>query len=118
MASAHPRAFGAFPRVLAKYVREEGVIPLEEAIRKLTSLPAGILRLGDRGRIAPGMAADLGGQAGNGNHDGQDAGIGRDGAEQFSAHDHASLERSRRLVLRPVPPREGAIGRGTTLRQP
>jgi N-acyl-D-aspartate/D-glutamate deacylase len=59
VASAHPRAFGAFPRVLAKYVREEGVIPLEEAVRKLTSLPAGILRLPNRGRIAPSMAADL-----------------------------------------------------------
>jgi N-acyl-D-aspartate/D-glutamate deacylase len=59
VASSHPRAFGSFARVLAKYVRDEGVIPLEEAIRKLTSLPAGILRLGDRGRIAPSMAADL-----------------------------------------------------------
>jgi N-acyl-D-aspartate/D-glutamate deacylase len=59
VASSHPRAFGAFARVLAKYVRDEGVIPLEEAIRKLTSLPAGILRLDDRGRIAPSMAADL-----------------------------------------------------------
>jgi N-acyl-D-aspartate/D-glutamate deacylase len=59
VASAHPRAFGAFPRVLAKYVREEGVIPLEEAVRKLTSLPAGILHIEDRGRIAPSMAADL-----------------------------------------------------------
>jgi N-acyl-D-aspartate/D-glutamate deacylase len=59
VASAHPRAFGAFPRVLAKYVRDEDTIPLEEAIRKLTSLPADILRLSDRGRIAPSMAADL-----------------------------------------------------------
>jgi N-acyl-D-aspartate/D-glutamate deacylase len=59
VASAHPRAFGSFARVLAKYVREEQVIPLEEAIRKLTSLPAGILQLGNRGRIAPSMAADL-----------------------------------------------------------
>ena len=59
VASAHPRAFGAFPRVLSKYVREENVISLEEAIRKLTSLPAGILGLENRGRIAPAMAADL-----------------------------------------------------------
>ncbi len=57
--AAHPRAFGAFPRVLAKYVREESVIPLEEAIRKMTALPADILRLDDRGRIAEGMVADL-----------------------------------------------------------
>jgi len=57
--NAHPRAFGSFPRVLAKYVREEKVITLEMAIRKMTSLPANRLKLYDRGRIAPGMAADL-----------------------------------------------------------
>ncbi|HJS73320.1 MAG TPA: D-aminoacylase, partial [Vicinamibacteria bacterium] len=57
VASAHPRGFGAFPRILAKYVREENVIPLPEAIRKLTSLPASILRLSDRGRIEAGYAA-------------------------------------------------------------
>lgn len=57
--STHPRAFGAFPRILGKYVREENVIPLEEAIRKMTSLPANRLRLHNRGRIAPRMAADL-----------------------------------------------------------
>jgi len=45
--------------VLAKYVREERVITLEMAIRKMTSLPANRLKLYDRGRIAPGMAADL-----------------------------------------------------------
>jgi N-acyl-D-aspartate/D-glutamate deacylase len=59
VASAHPRAFGAFPRILAKYVRDENVIPLPEAIRKLTSLPAGILRLANRGKIEPGYAADI-----------------------------------------------------------
>ncbi len=57
--NAHPRAFGTFPRVLAKYVRDEKVISLEMAIRKMTSLPANRLKLYDRGRIAPGMAADL-----------------------------------------------------------
>jgi N-acyl-D-amino-acid deacylase len=57
--NAHPRAFGSFPRVLAKYVREEKVITLEMAIRKMSSLPANRLKLFDRGRIAPGMAADL-----------------------------------------------------------
>jgi N-acyl-D-aspartate/D-glutamate deacylase len=56
---AHPRAFGAFPRVLAKYVREDRVVSLEGAIRKMTSLPANILRQYDRGRIALGLAADL-----------------------------------------------------------
>jgi N-acyl-D-aspartate/D-glutamate deacylase len=45
--------------VLAKYVREEKIITLEMAIRKMTSLPANRLKLYDRGRIAPGMAADL-----------------------------------------------------------
>ena len=59
VASVHPRAFGAFPRILSKYVREEKVIPLPEAIRKLTSLPAAILRLSDRGRIEMGYAADV-----------------------------------------------------------
>jgi N-acyl-D-aspartate/D-glutamate deacylase len=59
VASSHPRAFGAFPRILAKYVREEGVIPLPEAIRKLTSFPASILKLERRGRIDVGYAADL-----------------------------------------------------------
>lgn len=59
VAAAHPRAFGAFPRVLAKYVREEGVIPLEEAVHKMTALPAAILRLDGRGRLAEGMAADV-----------------------------------------------------------
>ena len=55
----HPRAFGAFPRILAKYVREDRAVSLEMAIRKMTSLPANRLKLYDRGRIAPGMAADL-----------------------------------------------------------
>jgi N-acyl-D-aspartate/D-glutamate deacylase len=56
---AHPRAFGSFPRVLGKYVREEKIITLETAIRKMTSLAANRLKLYDRGRIAAGMAADL-----------------------------------------------------------
>ncbi|MCK5652499.1 MAG: amidohydrolase family protein, partial [Gemmatimonadetes bacterium] len=58
-ASAHPRALGAFPRVIAKYVREDGVITLEEAVRRMTSLAAHRLGLFDRGLVAPGMAADL-----------------------------------------------------------
>ena len=55
----HPRAFGTFPRILAKYVRDEHVISLEDAIRMMTSLPADQLKINDRGRIAPGMAADI-----------------------------------------------------------
>ena len=58
-ASSHPRAFGAFPRVIAKYVREDGVITLEDAVRRMTSLAAHRLGLHDRGLVAPGMAADL-----------------------------------------------------------
>ncbi|MFC1551559.1 amidohydrolase family protein [Candidatus Latescibacterota bacterium] len=57
--SAHPRAFGSFPRVLVKYVREEHIISLEEAIRKMTSLPASILSLSSRGIINKGMEADI-----------------------------------------------------------
>jgi N-acyl-D-amino-acid deacylase len=55
----HPRNFGTFPRVLGKYVREEKVITLEEAVRKMTSLAAATLNLPDRGSIAPGKWADL-----------------------------------------------------------
>ncbi len=57
--STHPRAFGAFPRVLAKYSREEKVLTLEDAIRRMTSMQASLLGLHDRGLIAEGMAADL-----------------------------------------------------------
>ena len=57
--SPHPAAYGAFPRVLRRYVRELGVISLEEAIRRMTSLPADIVGLSDRGRIANGLPADL-----------------------------------------------------------
>jgi N-acyl-D-amino-acid deacylase len=57
--SAHPRAFGAFPRVLAKYVRDENIISLVEAVHKLSALPARILKLEDRGQIKIGYAADI-----------------------------------------------------------
>lgn len=57
--STHPRAYGNFARVLGKYVREDGVLTLAEAIRKLTSLPADNLKLEDRGRLAPGHFADI-----------------------------------------------------------
>lgn len=55
----HPRLYGTFPHVLAKYVREDGALTLEEAIRKMTSFPARRFKLGKRGLIAPGYAADL-----------------------------------------------------------
>jgi len=57
--SAHPRAYGNFARLLAKYVREEKLIPLKEAIRRLTSLPAGNLKIKKRGMLAPGNFADV-----------------------------------------------------------
>ncbi|NJM26587.1 MAG: D-aminoacylase [Bacteroidia bacterium] len=55
----HPRAYGTFARVLGKYVREEHLLTLEEAIRKLTSLPAGHLHLQRRGQLKPGYMADV-----------------------------------------------------------
>lgn len=55
----HPRNYGTFPRVLGRYSRDEGVLPLAEALRKMTSLPAARMGLGDRGLIKPGFKADL-----------------------------------------------------------
>lgn len=55
----HPRAYGTNARVLGKYVREKGIISLEEAVRRMTSLPARKFGLKDRGLILEGMAADL-----------------------------------------------------------
>jgi N-acyl-D-aspartate/D-glutamate deacylase len=55
----HPRAYGTFARLLGYYVRDEGLVPLEEAIRRLTSFPAMNLRLDRRGRIARGYHADV-----------------------------------------------------------
>ena len=55
----HPRAYGSFPRVLAKYVREEKVMTIEEAIRKMTALPAHTLRLDRRGMLKEGYFADV-----------------------------------------------------------
>ncbi|MHC4501784.1 MAG: N-acyl-D-amino-acid deacylase family protein [Planctomycetota bacterium] len=56
---SHPRGRGAFARILRRYVREKKVLSLEEAVRRMTSLPAKALRLGLRGRIAAGCAADI-----------------------------------------------------------
>lgn len=56
---SHPRAWGSATRILGKYVREERLLPLEEAVRKMTSLPAARARLFDRGVLRPGLAADV-----------------------------------------------------------
>lgn len=55
----HPRGFGSFPRVLGKYVREEKVLPVGEAVYKMTGLPAATFRLDRRGHIAEGYYADI-----------------------------------------------------------
>jgi N-acyl-D-amino-acid deacylase len=55
----HPRAYGTFARMLGHYVRDEELVPLEDAIRRLTSFPAQNLRLDRRGRIARGYFADI-----------------------------------------------------------
>jgi len=55
----HPRNYGTFPKVISYYVREKGVISLEEAIRKMTSLPAQVFKLKDRGLLKEGMYADI-----------------------------------------------------------
>jgi len=59
LSSTHPRAYGNFARIFAKYVRDERVVPVEEAVRKLTSLPADVLSLADRGRLKQGAFADI-----------------------------------------------------------
>lgn len=55
----HPRAYGTFPRVLGEYVRVRGVLELDDAVRRMTLLPAARLGLTDRGRIGEGMRADI-----------------------------------------------------------
>jgi dihydroorotase/N-acyl-D-amino-acid deacylase len=57
--SPHPRAYGTFPRVLGRYVREKRLLTLEDAIRRMTSLPASRLKLFERGLVRAGMMADL-----------------------------------------------------------
>jgi N-acyl-D-amino-acid deacylase len=58
-ASPHPRSYGTFARVLAVYVHDKSLLALEEAVRRMTSLPAWRLRLADRGILRPGMKADI-----------------------------------------------------------
>jgi N-acyl-D-amino-acid deacylase len=57
--SPHPRSYGTFPRVLGRYVREKKLLSLEDAVRRMTSLPADRLKLLDRGVLRPGMKADI-----------------------------------------------------------
>ena len=57
--STHPRAYGTFARVLGRYVRDEGLLPLEEAIRRLSRLPAENLKLDRRGALRDGYFADV-----------------------------------------------------------
>ena len=59
LSGAHPRAYGNVARLLGRYVRDAGVIPLEEAIHRLTLLPAQTLSVSERGRLAPGFYADI-----------------------------------------------------------
>jgi N-acyl-D-amino-acid deacylase len=59
LSAAHPRAYGNFARVFAKYVREDRVLTVEQAVRKLSSLPAENLSLKDRGHLRPGDFADI-----------------------------------------------------------
>ena len=59
MGRPHPRFYGTFPRLLGVYVREKHVLTLPDAVRKMTSLPAQIIGLADRGLLRPGMAADI-----------------------------------------------------------
>jgi N-acyl-D-amino-acid deacylase len=56
---SHPRGWGSFPRILGRYVRDEHVLPIEEAIRRFTSRPAWRVGITDRGILKPGMKADI-----------------------------------------------------------
>jgi N-acyl-D-amino-acid deacylase len=55
----HPRMFGTFPRYLGRYVRDHDLLPLGEAVRRITAMPAEIFRIPERGRVEPGYVADL-----------------------------------------------------------
>jgi N-acyl-D-aspartate/D-glutamate deacylase len=57
--ASHPRAWGAFPRIFARYVRELGVLTLEEAVHKASAVAANEIGAYDRGRLSPGLAADI-----------------------------------------------------------
>jgi N-acyl-D-aspartate/D-glutamate deacylase len=55
----HPRSYGTFARVLSVYVREKGIVKLEDAVRKMSSFPAARVGFNDRGVLRPGMKADI-----------------------------------------------------------
>jgi len=57
--NVHPRAYGNFARLLGRYVRDEKILPMQEAIRRLTALPAENLKLRARGKLVPGYYADI-----------------------------------------------------------
>ena len=57
--NTHPRAYGAFPRAIARWVREKRIFSIEEMVKKMTSLPASILSLPDRGLLKEGYNADI-----------------------------------------------------------
>jgi N-acyl-D-amino-acid deacylase len=57
--ATHPRYYGSFPRVLGRYVREQQALTIEDAVRKMTGLPAATIGMDDRGLLKPGMAADV-----------------------------------------------------------
>jgi N-acyl-D-aspartate/D-glutamate deacylase len=59
VSKSHPRGWGSFPRILGRYVRDEHLLTLEEAVRKMTSRPAARVGLLDRGILRPGMIADV-----------------------------------------------------------
>jgi N-acyl-D-amino-acid deacylase len=58
-AKPSPRTYGSFPRILGQFVRDERLLSLEEAIRRMTSAPAARLGISDRGRLEDGLAADI-----------------------------------------------------------
>ena len=59
VSKSHPRGWGSFPRILGKYVRDEKLLTLEDAIRRFTSRPAARVGISDRGILRPGMKADI-----------------------------------------------------------
>jgi N-acyl-D-amino-acid deacylase len=101
--ATHPRTYGTFARVLGRYCRDEGLFPLEEAVRRMTSLPSDNLGLTNRGRLEPGGFADIAVF---------DAANIRDTATYDEPHSYA--EGVRHVVVNGVPVvREGALTKET-----
>jgi N-acyl-D-aspartate/D-glutamate deacylase len=59
LSKSHPRAWGSFTRILGTYVRDETLVPLEDAVRRFTSRPASRMGIPDRGLLRPGFKADV-----------------------------------------------------------